>query len=163
MVLDHSFDIVSKVNLSEMDNAIQMSLKEISQRFDFKGSKTEIRREVDKLVLISDDEFKLKNTLGILQEKMSKRGISLKFLEYGKIEQALGSTARQEIKIKQGISQEIAKDINKRIKDLGLKVQSQIQGDQIRVFGKKLDDLQIVLQSLKKASLPLELQFVNYR
>jgi len=163
MAQDHSFDIVSKVNLSELDNAIQMSLKEIGQRFDFKGSKTEIRREVDKLVLISDDEFKLKNTLGILQEKMSKRGISLKFLEYGKIEQALGGTARQEIKIKQGIPQDKAKEITKMIKETGLKVQAQIQGDQVRVFGKKLDDLQIIIQTLKKANLPLELQFANYR
>ena len=163
MAQDHSFDIVSKMNLQELDNAIQMSLKEIGQRFDFKGSITEIKHEKEAIVIVSDDEFKLKSVVDILQGKLVKRGISLKFLEYGKIESALGETARQEIKLKQGISQEQAKEINKKIKDTGLKVQSQIQGDQLRVFGKKLDDLQLVIQSLKKAELPIELQFVNYR
>lgn len=163
MPQDHSFDIASKINLQEMENAVNMALKEIGQRFDFKGSKTEIKLEGDKLILISDDEFKLKNTIDILQNKIVKRGISLKFFEYGKVEQSLGGTVRQEVKIKQGISQELAKEINKKIKDLGLKVQSQIQGDQIRVFGKKLDDLQAVIQALKKGSFPIELQFVNYR
>ena len=163
MAQDHSFDIVSKVNLQELDNAIQMSLKEIGQRFDFKGSKTEIRHEPDKLIIISDDEFKLKSTIDILQNKMVKRGISLKALEYGKVEQALAGTVRQEAKINQGITQEQAKDINKRIKESGLKVQTQIQGDQIRVSAKKIDDLQAVITVLRKAELPIELQFVNYR
>ena len=164
MPQDHSFDIVSKVNFQELDNAIQMSLKEISQRFDFKGSKTEIKKEEDnKLVIISDDDYKLRSTIDILQNKMIKRGISLKFLEFGKVEPALTGTVRQEATIKQGIEQEQAKEINKKIKDAGLKVQTQIQGDQIRVTGKKLDDLQLVIQSLKKTELPIELQFVNYR
>ena len=163
MAQDHSFDVVSKVNLQELDNAIQMSLKEIGQRFDFKGSKTEIKHETDKLIIISDDEFKLKSTIDILQGKMVKRGISLKALEYGKVEQALAGTVRQEAKIKQGIIQEQAKDINKRIKDSGLKVQTQIQGDQIRVSAKKIDDLQAVIAVLRKTELPFELQFVNYR
>jgi hypothetical protein len=163
MAPDHSFDIVSKPNLQEVDNAISMSAKEIDQRFDFKGSQTEIKRETDKLVINTSDEYKLKSTVDILQTKLVKRGVSLKFLEYGKAESSLGGRIRQEIKIKQGLSQEQAKDINKRIKDLGLKVQSQIQGDQIRVFGKKLDELQVVIQALKKANLPIELQFVNYR
>jgi hypothetical protein len=140
-----------------------MSLKEISQRFDFKGSKTEIKQEQDKIILVSDDEFKLKNVIDILQGKLVKRGISLKFLEYGKVEQALGGTVRQEVKLKQGIAQDMAKEINKKIKYLGLKVQSQIQGDQIRVFGKKLDDLQSAIQALKQANFSIELQFVNYR
>jgi len=163
MASDHSFDIVSRPNLQEVDNAISMSAKEIDQRFDFKGSLTEIKRETDKLVINTSDEYKLKSTADILQTKLVKRGVSLKFLEYGKMEEALGGRMRQEIKIKQGLSQEQAKDINKRIKDLGLKVQSQIQGDQVRVFAKKLDDLQIVIQNLRKANLPIELQFVNYR
>jgi len=163
MAQDHSFDIVSKINLQELENAINMSLKEISQRFDFKGSKTEIKQEQDKIVLVSDDEFKLKNVIDILQGKLVKRGISLKFLEYGKVEQALGGTVRQEVKLKQGIAQDMAKEINKKIKDLGLKVQSQIQGDQIRVFGKKLDDLQATIQALRQANFTIELQFVNYR
>ncbi|KAF0134960.1 MAG: hypothetical protein FD145_341 [Candidatus Saganbacteria bacterium] len=163
MPQDHSFDIVSKINLAELDNAISMALKEISQRFDFKGSKTEINHEEDKLVYISDDEFKLKSVIDILSTKLIKRGISLKFFDYGKIEHSLGGAVRQEAKIKQGISAEQAKEINKKIKDFGLKVQSQIQGDQIRVFGKKIDDLQAVMQNLKQANLPIELQFINYR
>lgn len=163
MAQDHSFDIVSKINLQELENAVNMSLKEIGQRFDFKGSKTEIKQEPDKIILISDDEFKLKNVIDILQGKLVKRGISLKFLEYGKVEQALGGTVRQEAKLKQGIAQDLAKEINKKIKGLGLKVQSQIQGDQIRVFGKKLDDLQAVIQALRKANFTIELQFDNFR
>ncbi len=163
MATDHSFDIVSKINLQELDNSIVMALKEISQRFDFKGSKTEIRHEDNKVIVISDDEYKLKSVIEIFQGKLVKRGISLKFLAYGKIEQALGGTARQEITLKQGISQEEAKEINKRIKNLGLKVQSQIQGDQVRVSGKKLDELQTVIQHLKAANMPIELQFTNYR
>lgn len=163
MATDHSFDIVSKVNLTEFDNAIQMSLKEILNRFDFKGTKTEINRETDKLVIISDDDYKLKAVIEILSGKLVKRGISLKFLEHGKVDQALGGTVRQEIKIKQGIPQDQAKEINKKIKESGLKVQTQIQGDQIRATAKKIDDLQAVIQFLKKSSLPIELQFVNYR
>ncbi len=163
MADDHSFDIVSNINLQELDNAVNMAVKEISQRFDFKGSKTEIKPEKDKIVVSSDDEFKLKSVIDILQGKLVKRGISLKFLEYSAIEQALGGTARQEIKLKQGIQQDQAKEINKKIKDMGIKIQTQIQGDQIRVSGKKLDDLQLVIQNLKKANLPIELQFTNYR
>lgn len=163
MAQDNSFDIVSKVNLTEVDNAVQMSLKEILNRFDFKGTKTEMKRADDKLTVISDDDYKLKSVLEILQGKLVKRGVSLKFLEYGKTEQALGGTARQEITIKQGITQEQAKEINKKIKDWGLKVQTQIQGDQIRVSAKKIDDLQAVIQGLRGANLPIELQFVNMR
>jgi len=163
MAQDHSFDIVSKPNLQEMDNAITMSLKEIGQRFDFKDSHTEITHEEEKIVIQSIDDYKVKTAVGILQDKLVKRGVSLKFFEYGVIEQALGGTARQEAKIKQGIAQEQAKEINKKIKDMGVKVQSQIQGDQLRVSAKKIDDLQLVMQNLKKANLPIELQFVNYR
>jgi hypothetical protein len=163
MAQDNSFDIVSKVNLAEVDNATSMSMKEILNRFDFKGTKTEMNRVEDKLTITSDDEFRLKSVIEILSLKLVKRGISLKFLERGKVEQALGGTAREEIKIKQGIEQEQAKAINKLIKDMGVKVQTQIQGDQIRVSAKKLDDLQIVIQNLKKANLPIELQFINYR
>jgi len=164
MAQDHSFDIVSKVNMQELDNAINMTLKEISQRFDFKGSKTEIKKEEDKkIIIISDDDYKLRSTIDILQNKMVKRGISLKFLEFGKVEPALTGTVRQEAKIKQGIEQEQAKEINKKIKDAGLKVQTQIQGDQIRVSAKKIDDLQSMIQALKQFELPIELQFLNYR
>ncbi|MBI5700827.1 YajQ family cyclic di-GMP-binding protein [Candidatus Saganbacteria bacterium] len=163
MAQDNSFDIVSKINMTEVDNATQMAMKEIINRFDFKGTKTEMKRAEEKLTVISDDEYKLKSVVDILQGKLVKRGVSLKFLEYGKVDQALGGTAKEEITIKQGISQDQAKDINKRIKEWGLKVQTQIQGDQIRVSAKKIDDLQAVIQGLRKANLPIELQFVNMR
>lgn len=163
MAQDHSFDITSKPNLAEVENAIQMALKEILNRFDFKGTKTEIKKEPDKITITSDDDYKLKSVIEILNTKLVKRGISLKFFEYGKIEQALGGTVRQEAKIKDGISQEQAKEINKKIKELGLKVQTQIQGDQIRVVAKKIDDLQGTIQALKGVNFPIELQFVNYR
>ena len=164
MAQDFSFDIVSKINFQEMDNAINMSMKEISQRFDFKGSVSDIKNEDNKkIVIVSDDEFKLKNVLDILQNKLVKRGISLKFLDYGKIESSLGGSVKQEITLKQGIPQEKAKQINIMIKDKKLKVQSQIQGDQIRVISKSKDELQAVMQTLRGANLDIELQFVNYR
>ena len=164
MAQDFSFDIVSKINLQEMDNAINMSMKEISQRFDFKGSVSDIKNEENKkLVIVSDDEFKLKNVIDILQGKLVKRGISLKFLDYGKVESSLGGSVKQEITLKQGIPQEKAKQINTLIKDKKLKVQPQIQGDQIRVASKSKDELQVVIQMLRSANLDIELQFVNYR
>ena len=163
MVQDHSFDIVSKPNLLEMDNAIQMAMKEISNRFDFKGSISKIEKEAENIRLVSDDEFKLKNVVNVLQEKLAKRQLSLKFFEYGKIEESLGGNVKQLITVKQGIPQERAKEITKLIKNSGLKVQAQIQGDQIRVSASKIDDLQTVMQKLKAANLPIVLQFVNYR
>ena len=164
MAQDFSFDIVSKINLQEMDNAINMSMKEISQRFDFKGSVSSIKNEENKkIVVVSDDEFKLKNVIDILQGKLVKRGISLKFLDYGKVESSLGGSVKQEITLKQGIPQEKAKQINTLIKDKKLKVQPQIQGDQIRVSSKSKDELQTVMQLLRAANLDIELQFANYR
>jgi len=164
MAQDFSFDIVSKINLQELDNAINMSMKEISQRFDFKGSVSDIKNEENKkIVVVSDDEFKLKNVIDILQGKLVKRGISLKFLDYGKVESSLGGSVKQEITLKQGIPQEKAKQINTLIKDKKLKVQPQIQGDQIRVSSKSKDELQVVIQTLRAANLDIELQFVNYR
>jgi uncharacterized protein YajQ (UPF0234 family) len=164
MAQDFSFDIVSKINLQEMDNAINMSMKEISQRFDFKGSVSSIKNEENKkLIVVSDDEFKLKNVVDILQNKLVKRGISLKFLEYGKTESSLGGSVKQEITLKQGIPQEKAKQINNMIRDQKLKVQTQIQGDQIRASSKSKDDLQAVIQLLRAANLDIELQFINYR
>lgn len=163
MPQDHSFDIVSKPNLQEVDNAISMAMKEITNRFDFKGSVSSINKEADKIKLVSEDEFKLKNVWNILQEKFAKRQIPLKFFELGKIEESLGGTVKQEIVVKQGIPQERAKEITKLIKASGLKVQAQIQGDEIRVSGKKLDDLQAVIQQIKAANLPIALSFVNYR
>jgi hypothetical protein len=164
MAEEFSFDIVSKIDFQELDNAINMSVKEISQRFDFKGSVSSIKNEENKkIVVISDDEFKLKNVIDILQNKLIKRGISLKFLDYGKIESSLGGAVRQEISLKQGIPQEKSKQINNMIKDKKLKVQTQIQGDQIRVTSKSKDDLQVVIQMLRAANLDIELQFANYR
>jgi len=164
MAQDFSFDIVSKIDLQELDNAINMSMKEISQRFDFKGSVSDIKNEENKkLVIVSDDEFKLKNVIDILQGKLVKRGISLKFLDYGKVESSLGGSVKQDITLKQGIPQEKAKQINSLIKDKKLKVQPQIQGDQIRVSSKSKDELQTVMQMLRAANLDIELQFVNYR
>ncbi len=166
MPQDNSFDIVSKPNLQEVDNSIVMAMKEIANRFDFKGSVSSITKEGekgDKIKLVSEDEFKLKNVWNILSEKFAKRQIPLKFFEPGKIEEALGGTVKQEIAIKQGIPQDKAKEITKLIKASGLKVQAQIQGDEIRVSGKKLDDLQAVIARIKAANLPIALSFTNYR
>ena len=159
-----SFDVVSEADLQEVDNAVNQAKKEMAQRFDFKGSVSDIKNEENKkLVVVSDDEFKLKNVIDILQGKLVKRGISLKFLDYGKIESSIGGSVKQDITLKQGIPQEKAKQINTLIKDKKLKVQPQIQGDQIRVSSKSKDELQTVMQMLRGANLDIELQFVNYR
>ncbi|MFC1510809.1 YajQ family cyclic di-GMP-binding protein [Candidatus Margulisiibacteriota bacterium] len=163
MAKDHSFDIVSNPNFQEIDNAISMAMKEIVNRFDFKGSISKIEKDGDNLKIISDDEFRLKSVIQILQGKLVKRQVSLKFFEYGKIEESLGGTVKQIVTIKKGLAQEKAKEITKLIKASGLKVQAQIQGEQIRVSAKKIDDLQAVLQKIKAANLPMALQFVNYR
>jgi cyclic-di-GMP-binding protein len=163
MSSENSFDICSKIDMQELNNAINQAEKEIETRFDFKGSKSSIKLEKEELVLVSDDEFKLQNVVDILQSKMAKRGISLKNLEHGKVEPAASTTVKQRITLKQGINQEQAKKINILIRDSKLKVTSQIQGDQIRVTGKSRDDLQKVTQLIKQADLPLELQFNNFR
>jgi len=161
---ENSFDIVSEVALQEVDNAVNQTVKEISQRFDFKGSKAEVElAKDDEIKIIADDEFKLKSVIDILQSKLIKRGVSLKFLDYGKIEAASGGTVRQIITIKKGISTEKAREIVAAIKKLKLKVQAQIQDDQVRVSGKERDDLQKVIQSVKEQDFGLELQFTNYR
>jgi len=163
MSTENSFDISSKIDIQELTNAVHQAEKEIQTRFDFKGSKSSITLEKTELILISDDEFKLQNVLDILQSKMAKRGISLKNVEYGKVEPAASNTVKQSISLKQGIDQVQAKRINLIIRDSKLKVTSQIQGDQIRVTAKNRDDLQKVIQLIKQADLPLELQFSNYR
>ena len=163
MPQDHSFDIVSKPNVQEIDNAIQMAMKEISTRFDFKGSVSKIEKEAEKIKLVSEDEFKLKNVSTILLEKLARRQVPLKFFEFGKIEESLAGAVKQEVTIKQGIPQEKAKEITKLIKASGLKVQAQIQGDEIRISAKKIDDLQATMQQVKAANLPIALSFVNYR
>ncbi|MFC1559763.1 YajQ family cyclic di-GMP-binding protein [Candidatus Margulisiibacteriota bacterium] len=164
MASQSSFDIVSSPNFQEIDNGINMSMREITNRFDFKGSISSIELEENKrIVVISEDEFKLKSVIDILQGKLIKRGISLKFLDYAKVEQATAGSIRQVINIKAGIPQEKAKEINKMIKDKGIKVQTQIQGDQIRVISKSKDVLQEVIQFLKTVNLDIALQFINYR
>ena len=150
MSSESSFDIVSKVDMQELNNAIQQAEKEILTRFDFKGSKSSIKLDKDQLVVTSDDEFKLQNVLDIMHAKMTKRGISIKNLEYSKVEPAAGSTVRQKISMKQGVDQENSKKINILIRDSKLKVKTQIQGDQIRVTGKSRDDLQAVIALLRK-------------
>lgn len=165
MAGQNSFDVVSKIDLQEVRNAVDQAMKEIKQRFDFKGSKSDITLD-DKekvMILLSDDENKLKSVIDILQTKIIKRGISLKALTYEKLEQALGGTVRQKIKLQDGIPQEKAKEIVRIIKDAKLKVQAQIQGDQLRITGKNRDDLQAVIALLKEKDLGVDMQFVNYR
>jgi len=164
MAKDESFDVVSEVNMQEVDNAVNQTNKEISQRFDFKNSKSEVSIEEDKeLKIIADDDFKLKSVIDILQSKLIRRQVSIKNLEYGKVEEASGGTVRQIIKIQQGIETELAKKIVKDIKNLKIKVQAQIMNDQIRVSGKNRDDLQAVIKFLKEEDYNIELQFTNYR
>lgn len=163
MASEYSFDIVSKVDMQELQNAVTQAEKEIATRFDFKGSKSSITLEKEALVLVSDDDYKLKSVIDILQSKMVKRGISIKNMDFGKIEPASGGTVRQQVKLKQGIGQEDAKKMNILIRDSKIKVKSQIQGDQLRVTGKSKDDLQAVITLLRGADLPLELQFVNLK
>jgi uncharacterized protein YajQ (UPF0234 family) len=158
-----SFDIVSKVNMQEVDNAVNQSVKEIGQRFDFKDSKTVVSLTDQEIKIITEDDFKLKNVVDILQTRLIKRMVPIKNLEYSKIEPASGGLVRQLITIKQGIESEPARQIVKDIKNLKLKVQAQIMNDQVRVFGKNKDDLQTVIQLLKNQDYGVELQFVNYR
>jgi uncharacterized protein YajQ (UPF0234 family) len=160
---EYSFDIVSKVDLQEVNNAVQQALKEIETRFDFKGSKSDLKLEDEAIIAQSDDDYKLKSVIDILQSKLMKRGVPIRNLDYGKIEPASGGTVRQTIKLVQGIDQDNAKKINILIRDSKMKIKSQIQGDQIRITGKNKDDLQAVMALLRGADLPLELQFSNYR
>lgn len=162
---DNSFDIVSQVDLQEVDNAVQQALKEISQRFDFKGklARVEFDRKEGKILLTAADGYLLKSIGDILQGKAIKRGISLKSLSFGEVETNIGGVAKQTVSVQQGIPQEKAKAIVKVIKETGLKVQPQIQGDAVRVFGKKRDDLQAVIQALREKDFGVALQFTNYR
>jgi uncharacterized protein YajQ (UPF0234 family) len=163
MASEYSFDVVSKVDMQEVNNAVQQALKEIETRFDFKGSKSNITLEDEQLVVASDSDYKLKSVVDILQTKLMKRGVPILNMDYGKIESASGGTVRQNIKMKQGIDQEHSKKLNILIRDSKLKVKSQIQGDQLRITGKSKDDLQAVMTLLRGADIPLELQFINYR
>ena len=164
MAQQNTFDITSKIDLAEVANAINQALKEVHPRFDFKGSKSNIETEGhDVVVLTSDDEYRLKSLNDILQSKLVKRGVPLKGLTYGKIEQAIGGTVRQKIDLQQGIPQEKAKEIVRVIKDNKFKVQASIQGDFVRVAGKDRDTLQEVIAALKDHDFGIDMQFTNYR
>ena len=164
MASECTFDVVSKVDLDEVKNAVAQATKEIGQRFDFKGSisKIELKDEAV-LTLTSDDEVRLKAVIEVLQSKLVKRGVSIRAMEFGKIEAASKGSARQEVKILQGIAVEKAKGLVKTLKDSKLKVQASIQGDQLRVAGKNKDDLQDAMALLKKNDQGLDLQFTNFR
>lgn len=163
MAKESSFDIVSKIDMAEVTNAINLTMKEIQNRYDFKGSKSDVKLEGDELVLISDDEFKMSQLKNVLLGKLIKRGVPIKNLQYGKMENAFGGNVRQRAKLIQGIDKDNAKKINTIIKNTGLKVKSQIQDDQIRVTGKSRDDLQKIIAVIREADLPLDVQFINYR
>ncbi len=165
MAETNSFDIVSEINLQEVDNACNQARKEIGQRYDFKGSKSsiELNTREKEIVLLGDDDFKLKSVLDILQGKLIKRGVPVKALDYGPVTPAAGGMARQVIKLRVGIDKDNAKLLVKMIKDTKLKVQAQIMEDQVRVSGKNKDDLQAAIKKLRDADLPFAIQFTNYR
>src|SRR6266576_6364241 len=163
MAQQNSFDIVSNVDRDEVTNAIQQTIKEVRQRFDFKGSTATVELEKDELVLSSEDETKLRNMNDILQQKLVRRSVPLKALSYGTVDPAAGGTVRQRVQIQQGIPQEKAKEVVKFIKDSKAKVQASIQGDVVRVSGKDRDTLQQVIASLKTKDFGINMQFTNYR
>ena len=165
MAEQFSFDVVSEVDMQEMKNVVDQATKEVKQRFDFKDSKTEItlKEKEKELVLVSDDEYKLNAVNDIIKTKCVKRGVSLKAFTYGTLESALGGTVRQVAKIQNGIAADKAKEVTKAIKESKLKVQAQIQGEQVRVLSKSKDDLQAAMAFLKSKDFEIDLQFTNYR
>ncbi len=163
MAKDNSFDIVSKTDYAEVTNAINQTTKEVSQRFDFKGSKATVELQEKDLLLSAEDDMKLRNMNDILQGKLVKRGVSVKALDYQKVEPAAGGTVRQVVKVQQGIPIDKAKEIVKFIKDGKYKVQASIQGETVRVSGKDRDTLQEVIAALKAKDFGIDMQFDNYR
>lgn len=163
MAKENSFDIVSKTDYAEMTNAIHQTMKEVSQRFDFKGSKAAVELQDKDLLLTAEDDTKLRNMNDILQSKLVKRGVSLKALDYQKAEPAAGGTVRQSVKVQQGIPIEKAKEVVRFIKDAKFKVQASIQGETVRVSGKDRDTLQEVMAKLKEKDFGIDMKFDNYR
>ena len=163
MAKENSFDIVSKTDYAELTNALNQTTKEISQRFDFKGSKATVELQDKDLTMSAEDETKLRNMNDILQSKLVKRGISLKALDYQKIEPAAGGTVRQVVKVQQGIPIDKAKEVVRFIKDAKFKVQASIQGETVRVSGKDRDTLQDVMANLKENDFGIDMKFDNYR
>jgi uncharacterized protein YajQ (UPF0234 family) len=162
---DNSFDVVSKIEIPEVLNAVQQASKEVQTRFDLKDSKSsiELKEKDNKILLASSDEYKLKAVIEILQSKLVKRHVPLKGLEFGEIIPAAGSTVKQEVTLQQGIVIEKAREIVKKIKDSKLKVQASIQGDFVRVAGKDRDTLQQAIQLLRATDFGIDMQFINYR
>jgi len=163
MAQQNSFDIVSQVDLAEVANALNQTVKEVRQRFDFKGSHANVVLEKTDLLLTAEDETKLKNMNDILQQKLVRRGVPLKALSYNTVEPAAGGTVRQTVQIQQGIPQEKAKEVVKFIKDTKVKAQASIQGDVVRVSGRDRDTLQDVIAKLKERDFGINMQFTNYR
>lgn len=163
MASESSFDVVSRVDGQELDNALNQTRKEIENRFDFKHSKTNIESDGKKITLISDDELKMRNVVDMLQAKAVRRGIDIKAFDFGAVEPAASGTVRQIITLRSGIPKDQSKVLMARIKSLGLKVNAQYQDEQIRVSAKNKDDLQRVIASLRSMEFELPLQFVNYR
>ncbi len=163
MAQQNSFDIASQVDRAEIGNALNQTMKEVRQRFDFKGSAAEVVVEEDNLVLSAEDETKLRNMNDILQQKLVRRGVPLKALSYGKIEPAAGGTVRQRVEIQQGIPTDKAKEIVKFIKDTKAKVQASIQGDIVRVTGRDRDTLQDMIAKLKAKDFGINMDYTNYR
>lgn len=163
IMAESSFDVVSKVDLQEVKNAIGQAMKELDTRYDLKGTGSRIELQGEELVLNSADEFKLKAVRDVLETRLVKRNVPLKALTFGTIEMALGQTARQKVQMQKGIPTDKAREIVKIAKGTKLKVQASIQSDQVRVTGKSKDDLQAVMQALKAADLGIDMQFTNYR
>lgn len=163
MAQQNSFDIISEVDRAEMTNAINQTVKEVRQRFDFKGSAATVALDAQELVLTAEDETKLRNMNDIFQQKLVRRGVPLKALSYGEVDPAAGGTVRQRVQIQQGIPQDKAKEVVKFIKDSKAKVQASIQGDVVRVSGKDRDTLQDIIAKLKGKDFGIHMQFSNYR
>lgn len=163
MSKESSFQIVSEVNLQEVDNTVNQARKEVAARYDFKGSGTDLIWDKEAITIFADNEFHLKSAIDVLQTKVVRRGISLKALDYGKIEQASGGTVRQRILIKQGIPEEKAKAIGKLLRDAKFKVNSQIEGEKLRISSRSKDELQRAIKLIKEQDYDIPLQFVNFR
>ncbi|HEX8635062.1 MAG TPA: YajQ family cyclic di-GMP-binding protein [Pyrinomonadaceae bacterium] len=163
MAQQNSFDIVSQIDRAEINNALDQTMKEVRQRFDFKGSAAAVVLEEDELILTAEDETKLRNMNDILQQKLVRRSVPLKALNYGRVEPAAGGTVRQHVAIQQGIPTDKAKEIVRFIKDTKAKVQASIQGDVVRVVGKDRDTLQDIIAKLKAKDFNINMQYTNYR
>jgi uncharacterized protein YajQ (UPF0234 family) len=163
MAAENSFDIVCKIDMQEVRNGLEQARREIETRYDLKGTRNEIVLEETDLVVTAADDMKLKAVLDILQSRLHKRGVPLKALTYGKVEEAAGGLKRQRIGLQQGIPIDKAREIVRMIKDTKVKVQAQIQEDQVRVSGKNRDDLQKIIALLKERDLGIAVQFANYR